>query len=159
MGRKVRICSPTFLSKQNDYKCSLRRRGVSVFRRPFIRLLLSSITCSAVVLIVCSADVFNLFQSFFDHLFCCLCNVNNINNLVINLIPLQLWCEVWSLLIQHFWSLVLFQGMIALRREATEVIHEDYMDGIMEVNAKKKANLMYYAWRKISLVNKQKKKL
>ena len=37
------------------------------------------------------------------------------------------------------------QGMIALRREATEVIHEDYMDGIMEVNAKKKANLMYYA--------------
>lgn len=36
-------------------------------------------------------------------------------------------------------------GMIALRREATEVIHEDYMDGIMEVNAKKKANLMYYA--------------
>lgn len=49
--------------------------------------------------------------------------------------------------------------MIALRREATEVIHEDYMDGIMEVNAKKKANLMYYAWRKISLVNKQKKKL
>lgn len=96
---------------------------------------------------------------FFDHLFCCLCNVNNINNLVINIIPLQLWCEVWSLLIQHFWSLVLFQGMIALRREATEVIHEDYMDGIMEVNAKKKANLMYYAWRKISLVNKQKKKL
>lgn len=48
--------------------------------------------------------------------------------------------------------------MIALRREATEVIHEDYMDGIMEVNAKKKANLMYYAWRKISHVNKQKKK-
>ncbi|XP_020631417.1 26S protease regulatory subunit 6A-like [Orbicella faveolata] len=42
-------------------------------------------------------------------------------------------------------SLVLSQGMIALRREATEVIHEDYMDGIMEVNAKKKANLMYYA--------------
>ncbi|XP_068704690.1 26S proteasome regulatory subunit 6A-B [Montipora capricornis] len=36
-------------------------------------------------------------------------------------------------------------GMIALRREAREVIHEDYMDGIMEVNAKKKANLMYYA--------------
>ena len=49
--------------------------------------------------------------------------------------------------------------MIALRREATEVIHEDYMDGIMEVNAKKKANLMYYAWRNISLVNKKKKKL
>ncbi|XP_031566783.1 26S proteasome regulatory subunit 6A-B [Actinia tenebrosa] len=36
-------------------------------------------------------------------------------------------------------------GMIALRREATTVCHEDYMDGIMEVNAKKKANLVYYA--------------
>jgi len=36
-------------------------------------------------------------------------------------------------------------GMIALRREATELIHEDYMDGIMEVQAKKKSNLVYYA--------------
>ncbi|KXJ12184.1 26S proteasome regulatory subunit 6A-B [Exaiptasia diaphana] len=36
-------------------------------------------------------------------------------------------------------------GMIALRREATTVCHEDYMDGIMEVNAKKKTNLLYYA--------------
>lgn len=46
--------------------------------------------------------------------------------------------------------------MIALRREATEVIHEDYMDGIMEVNAKKKANLMYYAWRKKCAVFEEK---
>lgn len=38
-----------------------------------------------------------------------------------------------------------FQGMIALRREATELDHEDYMDAIIEVQAKKKANLMYYA--------------
>lgn len=39
-----------------------------------------------------------------------------------------------------------FQGMIALRRQATTVTHEDFMDAIMEVQAKKKANLNYYAW-------------
>ena len=37
------------------------------------------------------------------------------------------------------------QGMIALRRGATELNHEDYMEGILEVQAKKKANLQYYA--------------
>uniref|UniRef100_T1IWS3 AAA+ ATPase domain-containing protein n=1 Tax=Strigamia maritima TaxID=126957 RepID=T1IWS3_STRMM len=36
-------------------------------------------------------------------------------------------------------------GMIALRREATMVTHEDFMDAILEVQAKKKANLNYYA--------------
>ncbi|VDH90581.1 26S proteasome regulatory subunit T5 [Mytilus galloprovincialis] len=36
-------------------------------------------------------------------------------------------------------------GMIALRRGATELQHEDYMDAIIEVQAKKKANLQYYA--------------
>jgi len=36
-------------------------------------------------------------------------------------------------------------GMIALRREATTVTHEDFMDAIMEVQAKKKTNLQYYA--------------
>lgn len=36
-------------------------------------------------------------------------------------------------------------GMIALRREATVVNHEDFMDAIMEVQAKKKATLNYYA--------------
>ncbi|KAJ8051040.1 26S proteasome regulatory subunit 6A [Holothuria leucospilota] len=36
-------------------------------------------------------------------------------------------------------------GMIALRRGATELSHEDYMDGILEVQSKKKANLNYYA--------------
>jgi len=36
-------------------------------------------------------------------------------------------------------------GMIAMRREATELMHEDYMDAIIEVQAKKKANLQYYA--------------
>ena len=35
--------------------------------------------------------------------------------------------------------------MIALRRGATELLHEDYMDGIIEVSAKKKKNLQYYA--------------
>jgi 26S proteasome regulatory subunit T5 len=36
-------------------------------------------------------------------------------------------------------------GMIALRRDAEVVTHEDYMDAILEVQAKKKANLNYYA--------------
>lgn len=36
-------------------------------------------------------------------------------------------------------------GMIALRREAKEIKHEDYMDGILEVQAKKKKDLQYYA--------------
>ena len=35
-------------------------------------------------------------------------------------------------------------GMIALRREATLVTHED-LDAILEVQAKKKQNLNYYA--------------
>lgn len=36
-------------------------------------------------------------------------------------------------------------GMIALRRNATVVNHEDFMDAINEVASKKKANLNYYA--------------
>jgi len=36
-------------------------------------------------------------------------------------------------------------GMIALRRGATVMNHEDFMDGILEVQAKKKTNLDYYA--------------
>ena len=36
-------------------------------------------------------------------------------------------------------------GMIALRRGATEIGHEDFMDGIQEVMAKKKTSLQYYA--------------
>lgn len=35
--------------------------------------------------------------------------------------------------------------MIALRRTADNVTHEDFMDAIMEVQAKKKTNLYYYA--------------
>ncbi|XP_043706087.1 26S proteasome regulatory subunit 6A homolog [Telopea speciosissima] len=36
-------------------------------------------------------------------------------------------------------------GMLALRRDATEVMHEDFNEGIIQVQAKKKASLNYYA--------------
>jgi 26S proteasome regulatory subunit T5 len=36
-------------------------------------------------------------------------------------------------------------GMVALRRGAMELQHEDYVQGISEVQSKKKANLNYYA--------------
>ncbi|RKO97961.1 hypothetical protein CXG81DRAFT_29269 [Caulochytrium protostelioides] len=36
-------------------------------------------------------------------------------------------------------------GMIALRRGAVEIMHEDFMEGIQEVQAKKKTSLQYYA--------------
>jgi 26S proteasome regulatory subunit T5 len=36
-------------------------------------------------------------------------------------------------------------GMMALKRDAEQVIHEDYIDGIRIVQAKKKNNLNYYA--------------
>jgi 26S proteasome regulatory subunit T5 len=36
-------------------------------------------------------------------------------------------------------------GMIALRRGATEIMHDDFMEGIQEVQAKKKNTLQYYA--------------
>lgn len=36
-------------------------------------------------------------------------------------------------------------GMIALRRDGTQVDHEDFMDAIMEVQARKKSSLNYYA--------------
>jgi len=42
-------------------------------------------------------------------------------------------------------AVVVESGMIALRREATYVTHEDFMDAILEVQAKKKSNLNYYA--------------
>ena len=35
-------------------------------------------------------------------------------------------------------------GMLALRRGATELEHEDFMEGINQVKAKKKTSLMYY---------------
>ena len=36
-------------------------------------------------------------------------------------------------------------GMIALRRGASAIEHEDFMEGISQIASKKKANLMYYA--------------
>ena len=36
-------------------------------------------------------------------------------------------------------------GMEALRRNATELTHEDFMQGIFAVQAKKKKSLTYYA--------------
>ena len=36
-------------------------------------------------------------------------------------------------------------GMLALRRDATVVTHEDFGDAVVEVQAKKKTSLQYYA--------------
>ena len=36
-------------------------------------------------------------------------------------------------------------GMITLRRESNLVTHKDFLDAVIEVQAKKKANLNYYA--------------
>lgn len=36
-------------------------------------------------------------------------------------------------------------GMLALRRGASSIEHEDYMEGIAQIASRKKANLMYYA--------------
>ncbi|KAL5698361.1 TATA-binding protein [Ranunculus cassubicifolius] len=36
-------------------------------------------------------------------------------------------------------------GMLALRRDATEVVHEGFNEGIIQVQAKKKSSLNYYA--------------
>ncbi|KAL3102589.1 hypothetical protein niasHS_000917 [Heterodera schachtii] len=36
------------------------------------------------------------------------------------------------------------QGMVALRRDSTKILHEDFMDGILEVQGLKKNNLVYY---------------
>lgn len=36
-------------------------------------------------------------------------------------------------------------GMLALRREGTSIKHEDFMEGISQVQLKKKSSLQYYA--------------
>uniref|UniRef100_A0A5S6PZK8 AAA+ ATPase domain-containing protein n=1 Tax=Trichuris muris TaxID=70415 RepID=A0A5S6PZK8_TRIMR len=41
-------------------------------------------------------------------------------------------------------AVVVEAGMIALRREAIEIKHEDFVDAILEVQSKKKVNLEYY---------------
>ena len=47
-------------------------------------------------------------------------------------------------------------GMIALRRGATEISHEDFMEGIQEVQAKKKASLQVIIISKFSIMPKNK---
>lgn len=37
-------------------------------------------------------------------------------------------------------------GMQALRRGGTFLVHEDYVEGIAQVQSKKKSTLNYYAW-------------
>ena len=37
------------------------------------------------------------------------------------------------------------QGVITLRRQGSVIKHEDFMDAILEVQAKKKTCLLYYA--------------
>lgn len=36
-------------------------------------------------------------------------------------------------------------GMLALRRDAQEIQHEDFIEGIAQVQSKKKTSLNYYA--------------
>lgn len=36
-------------------------------------------------------------------------------------------------------------GMVALRRDGSELCHEDFVEGISQVQAKKKSSLQYYA--------------
>lgn len=49
--------------------------------------------------------------------------------------------------------------MHALRRNATMITHEDYVDGIATVQAKKKTSLNYYAWVFYTLFLKRKNKI
>ena len=46
-------------------------------------------------------------------------------------------------------------GMLALRRGASSVEHEDFMEGIRQVAARRKGNLMYYAY--MCFFNKKRK--
>ncbi len=57
----------------------------------------------------------------------------------IEAVRIEIEIEKWNF--TFFWK-----GMIALRRGGVEVQHEDFMDAILEVQAKKKMNLNYYAW-------------
>ena len=51
----------------------------------------------------------------------------------------------FNLLIWFITICLFLQGMIALRRDAKVMKHEDFMDAILEVQAKKKTTLNYYA--------------
>lgn len=49
-------------------------------------------------------------------------------------------CSILSIL-----AICVEAGMIALRRGGAEIHHEDFMEAVQEVQAKKKGNLIYYA--------------
>ena len=44
-------------------------------------------------------------------------------------------------------------GMLALRRDASIIKHEDFVEGIQAVQMKKKAALQYYAWERDDIIN------
>ncbi len=59
--------------------------------------------------------------------------------------------EQWWKLFGNLFFIKLYSveaGMIALNRNGTFLIHEDYVEGIAVVQAKKKSSLNYYAWIK-----------
>ena len=45
-------------------------------------------------------------------------------------------------------------GMLALRRDSNVIKHEDFMEGISVVSAKKKTTLQYYAQKRVSIQSK-----
>lgn len=55
------------------------------------------------------------------------------------------WAFVTSACRPHGPQVCVEAGMLALRRDATQVNHEDFNEAITEVQAKKKASLNYYA--------------
>ena len=64
--------------------------------------------------------------------------------------PLEIGCVDADIHVQprvcHFCAQVCVEaGMLALRRDGLEVNHEDFNEGIVAVQAKKKAKLIYYA--------------
>jgi hypothetical protein len=63
----------------------------------------------------------------------------------VKLFVLKLYVYKYKLKNKMKFKFLFLKGMIALRRNGVEVQHEDFMDAILEVQAKKKMNLNYYA--------------
>jgi 26S proteasome regulatory subunit T5 len=70
-------------------------------------------------------------------------NKMNVNLENVNFVELARSCEDFNG--AQLKAVCVEAGMIALRRDAGQLTHEDFMEGISEVMAKKKANLEYYA--------------
>lgn len=70
-------------------------------------------------------------------------NKMNVNLAEVNFTELARCCEDFNG--AQLKAVCVEAGMIALRRDAAQLTHEDFMEGISEVMAKKKANLEYYA--------------